>query len=490
MKIPSPQRSIAAKLTWMNVLVSGIALLLVYISYLTYNVYSLREASVQSLSGEARIIGANSVSAIEFDDKASAETTLSALRFSSDVVAAAIYTNDGALFAQYPANGSTPPQPRPLSGAPGPTEWTDGADILIGSRIAFQGKQLGTVYVQAHLQSLRRQALQFAGIAGAILLFCMGVALLVGASFRRSLAQPIISLAETARLVSRYRDYSLRFDSGRSYDELASLTEAFNEMLTEIQSRDAALQQARVDLELRVEERTAELQSANRELDAFSYTVAHDLRGPLQTIGNVCYLLGETDLSESREQRKLMLGQLGGSVTSMSRMIDDLLDLSRSTSAPMRFTQIDLGLLANSVLDGLAEADPQKKVEIEVEPKCHANADPGLMQIVLQNLLRNAWKFTGKCDVAQIEFGCAMHGKTRVFHVRDNGAGFDQNLADRLFKPFQRLHAASDFPGTGIGLATVQRIIRRHGGEVWAEGTPEKGATFYFTLDAPRPPQP
>jgi signal transduction histidine kinase len=487
---PSRQRSIAAKLTWMNVLVSGIALLLVYISYLTYNVYSLRDASIQSLSGEARIIGANSVSAIEFDDRASAETTLSALRFSSDVVAAAIYTTDGAPFAQYPANGAAPPQPRTLSPAPGPTQWTDGADILIGSRISFQGKQLGTVYLQAHLQGLRRQALQFAGIAAAILVFCMVVALLVGTSFRRTLAQPIVSLADTARLVSRYRDYSLRFASDRSYDELASLTDAFNEMLTEIQSRDAALQQSRVELELRVEERTAELQTANRELEAFSYTVAHDLRGPLQTIGNVCYLLGETDFDASRSESKQMLGQLGFSVNSMSRMIDDLLDLSRSTSAPLRFSQIDLGLLANSILESLAEADAEKKVEIAVEAKCHANADPGLMQIVLQNLLRNAWKFTGKCEVARIEFGCAMRGKTRVFYVRDNGAGFDQNLAERLFKPFQRLHAASDFPGTGIGLATVQRIIGRHGGEVWAEGVPEKGATFYFTLDAPRPPQP
>jgi len=126
-------------------------------------------------------------------------------------------------------------------------------------------------------------------------------------------------------------------------------------------------------------------------------------------------------------------------------------------------------------------------VEIEVQSKCQVNADPGLMQIALQNLIRNAWKFTGLRNTAKIEFGCTKRDGRTVFYVRDNGAGFDQSFADRLFKPFQRLHAVSEFPGTGIGLATVERIIRRHGGDVWAEGEVDKGATFYFTLDSPKP---
>jgi light-regulated signal transduction histidine kinase (bacteriophytochrome) len=287
-------------------------------------------------------------------------------------------------------------------------------------------------------------------------------------------------------MVSRYRDYSLRFASERSFDELGSLTDAFNEMLAEIQQRDRAVEQAKVDLELRVKERTAELQAANRELEAFSYTVAHDMRAPLQTISNVCYLILETDRGQSSEQETAMVAQLRASVVSMSSMIDDLLDLSLSTSAPLRSTRLNLSLVADSILRGLAESNPDRKVKTVIQKLCYANADSGLMQIVLQNLLRNAWKFTSKSEGAQIEFGCTKRGADTVFYIRDNGAGFDQNLADRLFKPFQRLHAASEFPGTGIGLATVQRVIRRHSGEVWAEGEVEKGATFYFTVDSPR----
>jgi signal transduction histidine kinase len=486
MNVPSRQPSIAAKLTWMNVLVSGIALILVYVSYLAYNVYSFRNSAIESLSAEARILGANSVSAIVFDDKASAEATLSALRYSSEVVDAEIYTQAGTLFAQYPASGPVPPPPHPMPEMPGPAHWANGADVVVGSRIGFQGKQICTVYVHAHLEGMKQQAVEFAVIAGGILLLCLGVALLVGSSFRRILAQPIVSLAQTARMVSRYRDYSLRFASERSFDELASLTDAFNEMLGEIQQRDRALEQAKVDLELRVEERTAELQAANRELEAFSYTVAHDMRAPLQTISNVCYLILEADRGPSSEEEKHMVLQLRASVVAMSSMIDDLLDLSLSTSAPLRSTRLNLSSIAGSILQGLAEANPERKVKTVIQKQCYANADSGLMQIVLQNLLRNAWKFTSKSEEAQIEFGCTKRGADTVFYVRDNGAGFDQSLAGRLFKPFQRLHAASEFPGTGIGLATVQRIIRRHGGEVWAEGEIDKGATFYFTVDSPR----
>jgi signal transduction histidine kinase len=293
----------------------------------------------------------------------------------------------------------------------------------------------------------------------------------------------VVSIANTARMVSRYRDYSLRFETDRSYNELASLTEAFNEMLTEIQQRDEALELAKTSLEHRVEERTAQLLAANRELEAFSYTVAHDLRAPLQAITNICFLIQELDRADSILERAPMVAQLGNSVGVMSGMIDDLLDLSRSTSTPLHSKQLDLSPLAKSILDGLASAHPDRHVEAVVHPRCNGNADPGLMQVVMQNLLRNAWKFTKRTSHARIEFGCSEQDGVVVYYVGDNGAGFDQRQADRLFRPFERLHAASDYPGTGIGLATVGRIIRRHGGEVWAEGEVDKGATFYFTLE-------
>jgi signal transduction histidine kinase len=482
----SRRRSIASMLTWMNLLVSGIALALVYVSFLAYTLFAFRNTEIQNLSGDAEIIGANSVSAIVFDDKLSAETTLSALSNSNDIVAAAIYTEGPAPFAQYPSNGLVAIDRRPLKGMGKLEHWAIGADILVASRVDFQGRPIGVVYVKAHLYGLKQQAIQYAEIAGCILLICLAVALMVGSKFRKVLAQPVVSIANTARMVSRYRDYSLRFEPDRSYNELASLTEAFNEMLTEIQQRDEALEQAKTSLEHRVEERTAQLLAANRELEAFSYTVAHDLRAPLQAITNICFLIQELDKDPILE-RAPMLAQLGNSVEVMSSMIDDLLDLSRSTSTPLHSKQLDLSPMATTILDELASAHPDRQVEAVVHPKCHVNADPGLMHVVMQNLLRNAWKFTQRSSHARIEFGCSEQDGVTVYYVRDNGAGLDQRQADRLFRPFERLHAASDYPGTGIGLATVGRIIRRHGGEVWAEGEVDKGATFYFTLEQREP---
>ena len=482
MKSPIRRSSIAARLTWMNILVSGIALFLAYVSFLAYDLYVYRQASVESLAGVAKIVGSNSVTAIIFNDDSAAQTTLSALSGSNDIVSAAIYTSSGVRFADYVRDGEPPPEARAFAPDQLQANWVNGLDIVTGSRIESQGKPVGTVYIHARLQGLRKQAVQYATIAAVILLLCLGVGLLVGVVFRKLLAEPIVSLAQTALEVSRSRDYSLRFTPRQEYDELLSLTEAFNEMLGEIQERDVALEQAKVNLERRVEERTAQLQAANREMEAFSYTVAHDLRSPLQAINNDCLLFGLMDQNDPSSQRKPMLDQLRISVNSMSDMIDDLLDLSRSTSAELHLDRMDLSPIGSGILEGLSKANPERQVKSVIHPNCNVEADPGLMQIVLQNLLRNAWKFTGRRELAEIEMGCFQRGDVPVVYVRDNGAGFNPELADRLFKPFQRLHGAGEFPGTGIGLATVRRIVIRHGGEVWAEGEVGKGATFYFTL--------
>jgi methyl-accepting chemotaxis protein len=265
MRSSSHPRSIAVRLSWMNALVSGIALLLAYVSFLAYNFVGSRQTAVDNLTGEAQLIGANSVTAILFNDQASAHTTLSALSNSTEVTAAAIYTQSGELFAEYSADGHTQIQPQSIPTGSMRSAWENGIDVLVASRILSEGKPVGIVYIHAHLKGLRVQALRYALITGGILLICLGVALLAGTVFRRLLSEPIVALGRTARLVSRYRDYSLRFEPTQSYSELASLTEAFNEMLSEIQRRDVALEQGRNELELRVEERTAQLRAANRE---------------------------------------------------------------------------------------------------------------------------------------------------------------------------------------------------------------------------------
>jgi signal transduction histidine kinase len=483
-KSPFRRSSIAARLTWMNILVSGIGLLLAYVSFLAYDLYVYRQASIESLSGVAKIVGENSITSIIFNDESTADTTLSALSGSNDVMSAAIYTNSGIRFAQFVRNGEAAPQLKGFASDTRQTAWVNGLDIVTASRIESQGKPIGTVYIHARLHGLRTQAIQYATIAAVILLVCLGAALLAGIAFSRFLAEPIVSLAQTARQVSQSRDYSLRFIPHQEFDELLSLTEAFNEMLIEIQQRDLALEQVKMNLELRVEERTAQLLAANHELEAFSYTVAHDLRSPLQAINNICYLFEMTDQRDASADRRSMLTQLRVSVTTMSNMIDDLLDLSRSTSTALHLKRLDLSAMTNAILESLARTDPDRQVKIEIHPNCEIEGDSGLVQIVMQNLLRNAWKFTGRRDVAEIEFGCTQRDGMPVMYVRDNGAGFNPQLADRLFQPFERLHGAAEFPGTGIGLATVRRIIGRHGGEVWAQGEPDKGATFFFTLSS------
>jgi len=487
MRSPSRNGSIAARLSWMNVLVSGIALLLAYVSFLAYNLVASRQVAVDTITAEAQIIGTNSAAAIIFNDEALAQKNLSALSNSNEIVGATIYRQSGELFAQYSANGAAPMQPQTMPPASLRSSWRNGIDVIVGSRIVFQGNSVGVVYIQAHLTGLRQQAIRYAVITGVILLLCLGVALLAGTAFRRLLSEPIVSLARTARLVSRYRDYSLRFEPTESYDELASLTDAFNDMLAEIQRRDSALEQARNELELRVEERTAQLRAANRELESFSYTVAHDLRGPLEIISNICYLLQDQNREAPNGSDDPMLGRLSASVAEMSNLIDDLLNLSRASTAGLHLKRLDLSALAGAILEDLAVAHPERNAKTVVQQGCHANADKGLMQIVLQNLLRNAWKFSGHRESARIEFACTADGPETVYFVRDNGAGFDPRMADRLFKPFQRLHAESEFSGTGIGLATVQRIIARHEGRIWAEGGVGKGAAFYFTLGSPKP---
>jgi signal transduction histidine kinase len=486
MKSPGRPRSIAARLSWMNALVSGIALLLAYLSFLAYDLVTSRQTAIDNLNGEAQIVGANSVSSIVYNDQSAARVTLSALSNSSDVTAAAIYTQAGQLFAQYSVNGNAPVQPQAIPAGSNRGRWENGIDVLVASRIIFQGKPIGVVYIKARLKGLHQQATRYAFITWIILFVCLMVAVLVGTLFRRILSEPIVSLARTARLVSRYRDYSLRFEPPESYDELTTLTEAFNEMLAEIQRQNAALERARNELELRVEERTVQLRAANRELEAFSYSVAHDLRGPLEIISNISYLLQNQDTAQPPEGSDPMLERLGNSVADMSNIIDDLLNLSRATSAGLHLKQLDLSAMASSILEDLAAAHPERDVKLVVQLGCNANADKGLMQVTLQNLLRNAWKFTGYKESARIEFGCTRENSQTVYYVRDNGAGFDPTMANRLFQPFQRLHAESEFSGTGIGLATVQRIIARHEGSIWAESEVGKGATFYFTLGSPK----
>jgi PAS domain S-box-containing protein len=225
-----------------------------------------------------------------------------------------------------------------------------------------------------------------------------------------------------------------------------------------------------------------QLESTNRELEAFCYSVSHDLRAPLRGIDGFSQALLEDYAGQLDSKGKEYLQRVRAAVQRMGALIDDLLDLSRITRTEMRREAIDLSKIAQSIADELRGTQPDRTAEFVITPGLRTQGDPHLMRVVLENLLRNSWKFTSKRESTRIEFGRTAANGHSAFFVKDNGAGFDPNYSNRLFGAFQRLHSASEFPGTGVGLATVQRVILRHGGRIWAESDVDRGATFFFEL--------
>lgn len=260
------------------------------------------------------------------------------------------------------------------------------------------------------------------------------------------------------------------------------LLETFNEMLGKIEERDRNLLAAHSELEKRVKQRTAELSAANKELESFSYSVSHDLRSPLRSIDGFSQALADDYEDKLDFAAKTYLQRIRAATQKMGVLIDDLLNLSRVTRAKMKHERVDLSAMAISIASEFKKREGQRRVEWLIKDGMQAFGDARLLQVVLDNLLGNAWKYTSKHGQARIEFGRRQDDGCATYFVRDDGAGFDAEYSVRLFGASQRLHGAAEFPGTGIGLATVQGIVLRHGGKVWAEGAVEKGATFYFTL--------
>jgi light-regulated signal transduction histidine kinase (bacteriophytochrome) len=252
--------------------------------------------------------------------------------------------------------------------------------------------------------------------------------------------------------------------------------------ITERVRAEQEVQRLNADLELRVVARTEQLEASNRELESFSHAVSHDLRAPLRAVDGFSEILIEDYGARLDITGQAHLRRIRGGAQHMNELIDGLLSLSRLNREELRAEPVDLSALAAAIVDALREADRDRQVEVSVAPGLTADCDPRLTRVALENLLGNAWKFTAGRDPAHIEVGAVEHGETHWFFVRDDGAGFDMRYAGNLFGAFQRLHRQDEFEGTGIGLATVQRIVHRHGGTIRAEGDVGHGATFLFTL--------
>ena len=265
--------------------------------------------------------------------------------------------------------------------------------------------------------------------------------------------------------------------------ELEAANRRLQQEIADRKRAEAEVRTLNAELEERVRARTAELEATNEELTAFSYSVSHDLRAPLRKLNAFSQFLLDDYAAELDEPAQDYLQRIQAASEHMNALVSDLLKLSRVVRVPFTHEPLDLSALAADVVEELRLSHPGHEPEVRIEAGVHAEGDARLLRIVLQNLLDNAWKFTGQAEAPCIAFGMEPDEDGQpVYYVRDNGAGFEMEHADKLFHPFQRLHAPSEFPGTGIGLAIVQRVIRRHGGNIWAEAAEGEGAAFYFTL--------
>lgn len=283
----------------------------------------------------------------------------------------------------------------------------------------------------------------------------------------------IVAVAAVANKTTDYDQADVR--------QLTLMMDAVWKIMARRQAEDD-LRLLNLELEQRVQERTAQLEAANRELEAFSYSVSHDLRAPLRGIDGWSLAFLEDYGDGLDDQGRSYLDWVRAETQRMGQLIDDMLSLSRVSRGEMRREPVDLSALVQNIAGKLRQTEPERQVEFTIQPGLAVTGDPRLLEMALFNLLENAWKFTGKQPAARIEFGGMEQDGEPVFFFRDNGSGFDMAYASNLFGAFQRLHQDLEFPGTGIGLATVQRVIDRHGGRIWAEAAVDQGATFYFTL--------
>jgi signal transduction histidine kinase len=476
--------SIVSKLTSVNMVVTAAALLLAAIALAAYDRTSFRATAVQNLSIKGQIAGQNSVSALIFNDQMSAETTLASLSASPDVISAEIYKPDGQLFAAYRRDHARSSPTLPAMTIDRNEVQRFGADdISVARKIVFQGKSLGTISISSDYRELNARRNRTASIIGLVLLASLLVALLVSRVMQRAISGPIVQLAEMARRVSHDRDYSVRAEASGNATEIQVLIEAFNGMLVQIEERDRSLRMVHDELEARVRDRTAELEATNKELEAFSYSVSHDLRAPLRHVVGFANLVEGHAKDQLDDQSRRYLRTITKAATRMGQLIDDLLAFSRIGRGALAKRRVSLNELIRDARQEVTLAATERQIDWQIDDLPDVEGDAALLRVVVINLLSNAVKYTSRRSPAVIEVGTtsAAPHETVVF-VRDNGVGFDMQYAHKLFGVFQRLHSSEEFEGTGIGLANVRRIINRHGGHVWADSQLDHGATFHFSL--------
>jgi signal transduction histidine kinase len=462
---------------------------------------------VEDIATQAEILGRASSQALRVGDPDSGRRNLALLRAKPAVRAAALYDSRGALFATYVRDGLLETTEIPGKSSPDQARVMDDA-VVLWKRVLGEREPLGAIYLKAEYDPGEHMK-SYVAIMLLVLLAGLAVALAMAAWLQSSVTAPILAIRDVARAVVEKRDFSLRAKRVHD-DEIGYLADAFNGVLEEIEHRTSALEQSNLtlahqiseretaesalrkaeedlrelnaELEQRVSDRTEQLAAANKELESFSYSVSHDLRAPVRAIAGFSKLLAEHHEDALDDEAKRKLGIVRSEAARMGTLIDDLLAFSRLGRQALQKRNVDMEELVRLNFDALKAAQPDHAPSLRMGTLPQALGDRSLLAQVWINLLSNAIKFSSKKEQPRIEVNAISDEREHTYFVRDNGAGFDAKYASKLFGVFQRLHDPTDFPGTGVGLALVHRIITRHGGRVWAEGRPAEGATFYFTL--------
>lgn len=492
-------KSVRRKLFFGVLLTTIAALLVAGLSLLVFDLHTLKDTLAEDLSTQAEVIGRACVPALQFDDVKVATDNLALLKARPLVDAAALYDPKGVIFASYVRQGGAAAGFPQLPGED--AVQFSGEDVVVFHRIVNANEIVGSLYLHAHYGLYERIRI-YSGILLAVTSLSLLIALLLSTWLQATITEPILGITRVAQQVIEKRDYTPRATQTTD-DEIGYLVAAFNRMLEEINSRaqvqdafsrelerevadrktaEEEIMRLNRELEARVQERTRKLQEINAELEAFSYSVSHDLRTPLRAIDGFSQALVKELGDQQGEKARHYLQRILNGTARMGQLIEDLLNLSRISRHAMSLSEVDLSQLAHQIVQELQQREPERPVTVSIWDNITVWADQRLLRVALENLLGNAWKFTGKVAQAHIELGMLPEGERHVIFVRDNGAGFDMEYADKLFGAFQRLHGIHEFPGTGVGLATVRRVIMRHGGRIWCQAAPGKGATFFFSL--------
>ena len=469
---------IRRKLMTVILLTSGAALLLTCSAFFAYEFFTFRQTTVRQLSTLGEIIAANSTAALAFGNRDDADEILTALKADKHIVAASLYDSEGNLFSQYPAG-------LPINAFPARPEgegYRFEHSHLVGFQAVVEGnRNLGTLYLKSDMGAMVERFQLYSCIAILVIAVSFLLAYMLSKSLQQRISKPILALAETAKAISDRRDYSVRATKFGD-DELGSLTDAFNHMLIQIQEQNKEITSFNQKLEQKVMERTREMEIANKELEAFSYSISHDLRAPLRSIHGYMNIFSEEYSDRFDDEARRLVNIILKNAQKMGQLIDDLLAFSRLGRKELAKQNVSMKGIVHDVWQEQTQLVGQRHIEFVLKEIHEAYADSVTIRQLWVNLVSNAIKYTRHKKNAVVEIGSEEKEDIVTYYIKDNGAGFNMRYYGKLFGVFQRLHSDKEFEGTGVGLAIVQRIITKHGGMIWAEAKPNEGATFYFSL--------